>query len=166
MARTQNNQRRNKPWSTFPKLHDGVQKLLDEDNLAWTFRNHDDEKSCIDSYSTHIMGSFICYRKECPNRGWGSRKVAIRIRKYNGNQYNAVVYHQRCAKCDFLSVPKLNDSYAERVAYRIKRWSGIEMETPPFSEKSGPPHMSHLCEGCKAGHCTELLSLGIGSLEL
>jgi hypothetical protein len=81
--------------------------------------------------------------------------VAILIRRYKGNRYNAVVYHQRCASCNNLSTPKPNASYAERVAYRIKRWAGIKMKSPPYSKKKGLPHKSHLCEGCKAGLCPE-----------
>ena len=42
------------------------------------------------------------------------------------------------------------------MAYRIKKWNGIEMEVPDFSGKKGAPHESDLCEGCKAGHCSEL----------
>jgi hypothetical protein len=42
-----------------------------------------------------------------------------------------------------LSKPILDDSYVERVAYRLKKWCGVELERPEF------------CEGCKAGHCGE-----------
>src|SRR5688572_18791187 len=111
------NTKKKPSWSMFPKLHDDVQDLLKENNLMWTFHNQKDGQGCIDTYSTHIMGRFTCHRERCRNPGWGSKKVAILIRRYKGNRYNAVVYHQRCASCNNLSTPKPNASYAERVAY-------------------------------------------------
>ncbi|KAK0387724.1 hypothetical protein NLU13_3969 [Sarocladium strictum] len=153
MTGPKSKKRQKNPWSMHPKLHDDVQRLLEEDGLEWAFHDQDNQKGCINEYSTHIMGRFACHKKECLKRGWGSKKVAILIRRYEGNRYNAVVYHQRCEKCNSLSIPKLNDSYAERVADRIKRWAGIELERPPYSKKQGLPHKSHLCEGCKAGRC-------------
>ncbi|KAI0437513.1 hypothetical protein F4803DRAFT_538395 [Xylaria telfairii] len=57
--------------------------------------------------------------------------------------------------CDTLSTPRVDNSYAERVAYRIKKWSGIKLEKPPRSSRKmlARPHEEELCEGCKAGHC-------------
>lgn len=52
-----------------------------------------------------------------------------------------------------LSSPILDDSYAERVAYRLKKWCGVELERPKFSGQSKGPHEEEFCEGCKAGHC-------------
>ena len=54
-----------------------------------------------------------------------------------------------------LSRPILDDSYAERVAYRLKKWCGVELERPEFSGQSKGPHEKKFCEGCKAGHCSE-----------
>jgi hypothetical protein len=39
--------------------------------------------------------------------------------------------------------------------YWIKKWEGIKVETPEHSGKKGLPHASALCEGCKAGHCSQ-----------
>lgn len=46
-------------------------------------------------------------------------------------------------------------NFSERVSYRIKKWSGVEMERRPFSRDldNKRPHESDLCEGCKHGHC-------------
>lgn len=83
--------------------------------------------------------------------------IAITFRLYPGSRYNARVYHQRCKSCEALSWPKLDYSYADRVAYRIKRWSGVQMETAfYYLQKSKGPHNSRLYEGCKDGHCEEL----------
>ena len=51
----------------------------------------------------------------------------------------------------------LDESYAERVAYRLKKWCGVEVEPPHYNpEPKGPPHEIELCEGCKDGHCAEM----------
>jgi hypothetical protein len=74
---------------------------------------------------------------------------------YGGERYNARVYHQRCMVCNFLSRLILDDSYAERVAYRLKKWCRVELELPEFSGESKGPHAKEFCEDCKAGHCSE-----------
>jgi hypothetical protein len=82
-------------------------------------------------------------------------RIAITIRMYRGERYNTRVYHQRCKACNSLSRPILDDSYAKRVAYRLKKWCGVELERPEFSGQSKGPHEAKFCEGCKAGHCGE-----------
>lgn len=52
-------------------------------------------------------------------------------------------------------MPMPDDSYAERVAYRLLKWSGADQERPEYSGGSKGPHRSELCEGCRAGHCVE-----------
>jgi hypothetical protein len=101
------------------------------------------------------MGRFPCHNTKCKSKGWFSRKIAVTIRLYPGERYNARVYHQRCIRCNSVSRPVLDETYAERVAYWIKQWNGIWVEKPPISKASKGPHNSKLCEGCKAGHCTE-----------
>jgi hypothetical protein len=141
--------------SMYPTLHENVSQLLEEDNLYFSFYDDDDESSnCIKSYDTNVMGRFSCHNRSCSSQGWSSRVVAITIRMYPEMQYNARVYYQRCRQCNRPSKPKLDDSYAERVAYRLKKWSGVDMEQPHYSGHSKGPHESNLCEGCKAGHCT------------
>ncbi|EEU36114.1 uncharacterized protein NECHADRAFT_53170 [Fusarium vanettenii 77-13-4] len=145
-----------KSWSMYPALHDELLKELEEDDLYLTFNNNDDERGRIETYDTNIMGRFTCHNNNCTSRGWSSKKIAITIRMYNGDRYNARVYHQRCRSCNWLSRPDLDvDTYVDRVAYRLKKWSGVEVERPFYSRKIGKPHERALCEGCKNGHCKE-----------
>ena len=143
-------------WSTYPALHEDVSRLLDDDDLYYDFREGANHKNCTKEYDTNIMGRFICRNKACKTDGWSSKKIAVTIRMYPGAQYDATVYHQRCRACNSLSKPILDGSYAERVAYRLKKWAGIEMDRPQYSGKSKGPHRNDLCEGCKDGHCSEL----------
>ena len=143
-----------KPWSMYPALHDSVKRLLKEDDLSFTFFAIDEDKGCIEQYDTNIMGRFRCLNRVCTKGGWASKVVAITIRMYPEQKYNARVYHQHCKSCGGLSKPFPDDSYAERIAYRLKRWSGIEMDQPPYTDgTSKRPHEIALCEGCKHGHC-------------
>lgn len=148
-----------KPWSMHPNRHHDVKQLLQEENIHFTFRNNTDFSGCTDSYDTSIMGRFFCRNRRCQTNGWSSKKIALTIRKYPGKQYNAVVYHQRCERCKTLANPTLDGTYAERIAYRLKKWSGLEVDAPYFSGQSNRPHQKDLCEGCKAGHCSALCIL-------
>ena len=146
-------------WSMYPALHDDVSRLLEEDDLHFDFHRNDDNKNRIEDYDTNIMGRFTCRSRACSSNGWTSKKIAITIRMYPGEEYNARVYNQRCQECNSLGEPHLDvDSYAERVAYRIKKWCGIEMDRPNYSGQSKGPHQKALCEGCKNGHCSQLRS--------
>ncbi|RAL00841.1 3CxxC-type zinc finger protein [Aspergillus ibericus CBS 121593] len=145
-------------WSMYPALHTDILDLLPSTLPPPTFHPFDDSHTCTRSYDTNIMGRFTCANPSCSSTGWSSMKIAITIRKYRDNEYNARVYHQRCKECDWLSRPELDESYAERVAYRIKKWGGVRMERPVYSMgrgKSNGPHNRKLCEGCKEGHCRE-----------
>lgn len=142
-------------WSVYPELHNSVSQLLAEADLdTFDFHEIDDPDTCVKQYDTNIMGRFRCHNQACASKGWGSKQVAITIRMYNDHTYNARVYFQRCQSCNRSSKPILDGSYAERIAYRIKKWNGVEVEVPVYSHKDDKaPHQSHLCEGCKAGHC-------------
>lgn len=142
--------------SLQPSRHQEVAELLEENNLRFGFHNVDDD-NCFKDYDTNIMGRFVCRNNRCATNGWGSKKIAVTIRLYHGKKYNALVYHQRCRDCNAVSQPILDDTYAERVAYRLKKWSGIHMERPQHKKGNKKPHLSSLCEGCKAGHCSDLL---------
>ncbi|KAJ0118743.1 hypothetical protein J7T55_012997 [Diaporthe amygdali] len=144
-------------YCTFPSLHDDVSALLEEDDLYFGFHDEDDPKGCIKEYDTNIMGRFVCRNSSCSCTGWSSKKIAITIRMYPGAEYNARVYKQRCLSCKALGDLFLEHggSYADRVAYRIKKWCGVKMALPTYLGDSKGPHQSELCEGCKAGHCTE-----------
>ncbi|OQE17977.1 hypothetical protein PENSTE_c019G00159 [Penicillium steckii] len=152
MTRKRQNKKAKK-WSMYQSLHSSVSTLLAEENLAYQFNSNDNDTEVSDSYDSFIMGRFTCHNPTCKSDGWSSKKIAITIRKYPGFRYNVRVYHQRCKSCNSLSKPYLDHSYAERVAYRLKKWEGIRMEKPNYSGKSNGPHNQHLCEGCKAGHC-------------
>ena len=150
------NSKRNRSWSMYQTLHDEVSRLLEEEDLHFDFYNNDDTKGWINEYDTNIMGRFICRNQGCKTTGWSSKRVAITIRMYPGVRYNARVYNQRCLGCNTLGEPRLDNSYAERVAYRLKKWCGIKMDRPSHSGRSKGPHLSALCEGCKNGHCSQL----------
>ncbi len=156
MPTTKSKMRR--PWSIYPNLHDNVSCLLEENDLFFDFHEDDNSETCTKTYDTFIMGRFMCYNRACDSNGWSSKKIAITVRMYRGAQYNARVYNQRCQRCKRLGKPRLDDSYAERVAYRLKKWCGIEMDRPDHSGQSKGPHRSGLCEGCRDGHCTQLWS--------
>ncbi|KAH7353598.1 zinc-binding domain-containing protein [Plectosphaerella cucumerina] len=142
-------------WSMFPALHHTVDALLAEDGLSFSFHNDDTDLGVSKDWDTNIMGRFRCQNPKCSS-GWSSKKIAITIRMYPDHRYNARVYHQRCNDCNTTCRPHVDDSYADRVAYRLKVWLGISMTPPPHgNEKSKAPHRRDLCEGCKAGHCEE-----------
>ena len=151
--------KKNQNWSMYPHLHDDVSRLLEEDDLYFDFHENDDPQTCIEDYDTNVMGRFSCHNRACDSNGWSSKMIAITIRMYHGARYNARVYNQRCQRCNHLGKPRLDDTYAERVAYRLKKWCGIEMDRPNHSGQSKGPHRSNLCEGCKNGHCTQLKNI-------
>lgn len=142
-------------WSMYPECHDQVARLLEIDDLAFGFHGNDDPRRSMKEYDTTIMGRFRCENPSCGSDGWSSKKIAITIRLFQSQRYNARVYHQRCKSCNWISRPALDDSYAERIVYRLKKWRGIRVETPPRSEGSNKPHERSLCEGCKNGRCAE-----------
>jgi hypothetical protein len=79
---------------------------------------------------------------------------SIMIRRYPNNRYNALVDFQNCKQCKWVAEPQM-EQYAERVAYRLKKWSGVRMQPPPHSGgKTKGPHRKDLCHGCKAGRCS------------
>ena len=145
-----------KKWSMYPSLHSDVSNLLSEHSLFFQFYEKDDGKNCENEYDTNIMGRFTCRNPACSARTWSSKQIAITIRSYSGARYNARVYHQSCKGCGMPSKPYLDASYAERVAYRLKKWCGVQMDVPYFSGRSNGPHRRDLCEGCKHGHCSGL----------
>lgn len=108
------------------------------------------------------MGRFMCNNDTCRKQFWNSRKVPIEIRGFDNNGYIAIVYNQRCKSCDWLGTFELDEqSYIERVAYRLKKWAGVEMEAPPINGTEGPPHERAYCEGCKRGKCREGVGFGL-----
>jgi len=141
---------------TFPLLHQDVANAVSDEIASTWFNRNASDNNCQNEYSTHVMGKFTCTNHGCTKDGWTSKKVAIRIRGYARNGYNAVVFNQRCVDCNRLGNLTLDEnSYVERVAYRLRKWAGIRVEGQPYSGKEGPPHKRELCEGCKQGYCKE-----------
>ncbi|KAL1839644.1 hypothetical protein VTJ49DRAFT_1305 [Mycothermus thermophilus] len=144
------------PSKTFPDLHGRIAAELAGENIqpSWWFNSSGTDHTSTKEHDTHIMGQFECGNDACRNHGWSSKKVAIQIRQFKGHGYDAVVFNQRCKECESLGLMKIKkNSYVERVSYRLKRWSGINVERPIYEGKEGPPHLRHLCEGCSTGHC-------------
>ncbi|KAK2035804.1 hypothetical protein LZ31DRAFT_435967, partial [Colletotrichum somersetense] len=138
----------------YPFLHKDVSKVVFNDLPLTLFNNNGSEDSSINEYSTNVMGKFKCDNPNCSNTLWTSKKMAIVIRGYQKNGYDAVVFNQRCKSCEELGSFTLDKrSYVERIAYRLKRWAGISTEQPFYAGKDGPPHQADLCEGCKRGYC-------------
>ncbi|KAI0008983.1 zinc-binding domain-containing protein [Xylariaceae sp. FL0662B] len=140
---------------TYPSLHhEVVMAVSDEIPIPWFNKKNDNNTN--KTYSTHVMGKFKCNNGGCSNSGWGSKKVAIQIRGYSGNGYNATVFSQRCRSCNTFGAFTLDEnSYIERVAYRLKKWAGVQVEKQRYTEERGPPHRRKLCEGCRLGVCSE-----------
>ncbi|KAF9894661.1 hypothetical protein FE257_006549 [Aspergillus nanangensis] len=150
---------RNATFSMYPTLHDKVSQLLNEAGLDLSFHNKDTGGGggAIKTKDSCIMGRFECHNPKCESTGWSSLKIAITIRQYRGQKYNARVYHQRCQRCNWVSRPDLDEgSYAERVTYWLKKWNGVDVKKSPSSGERKGPHDRELCEGCKAGHCPDL----------
>ncbi|ROV97971.1 hypothetical protein VMCG_06974 [Cytospora schulzeri] len=117
-----NNQDTNPQASyTFPQLHHEVSSVVSGE-IGSTWYNRQAGGNSNKEYSTYVMGKFKCNNNKCPKNAWSSKRVAIRIRGYPNNGYNAVVFNQRCESCNRLGILTLNKtSYVERVSYRIKK---------------------------------------------
>lgn len=143
-----------KRWSLQSPLHRDVASVLKQDGLRFKFHDVDDEQGVINEFDSHVMGRFVCGNKGCPCTGWGSRRIAVTIRQYEGKRYNARVYHQRCRKCGEVGGLRLDgESYVQRVSYRIRKWNGVEVEEPPYRVGGRLPHDGDLCCGCAVGRC-------------
>ncbi|PHH49765.1 hypothetical protein CFIMG_003932RAa [Ceratocystis fimbriata CBS 114723] len=141
-----------KTKSMYPNLHGEVEVQLRGSGLSFKFYKKLKEQP-IDTYTTSIMGKFLCHSSGCEADGWASKKIAVTIQLYQHNRYNAIVYHQRCKECNHLSRPKLDSSYAERVAYRLKKWNNIAQPKADYTYKESDPHLDEFCEACKVGVC-------------
>jgi len=145
--------------ATYPSLHEDVVNALDNvPEPVPSFNHNGCNSEVIKDYNTSIMGRFACQNPKCSSTGWSSKKIAIQIRGFRDNTYDAVVFKQRCRTCENLGTMHINEnSYIERVAYRLKKWAGVPVETPEYNaEERGLPHESSLCEGCKARCCPML----------
>jgi hypothetical protein len=116
----------------FPALHAKItEAVFPEITSTWFHENNDDD-NFNHQWLTHVMGRFICNNNVCKKQLWVSGKVPIEIRGYGGDGYSAIVYNQRCKSCNWLGtfVPD-DESYIDRVAYRLKKWAGVRV-VPPY----------------------------------
>ncbi|KAK3817132.1 MAG: zinc-binding domain-containing protein [Linnemannia elongata] len=148
---TKNTNSKPSSWSLYPELFGSVDVYLKK---PFTFYDVDDDGlHALKEYDTFVSGFFLCSER-CSKRGWSSGKIAISIRLYDHEQYNARIHHQRCRVCDALSRPTLDaDTYGERVSYRLNKWSGFKMSHPIYGKKTTPPHDCENCEACSIGRC-------------
>ena len=145
-----------KSSSMFPVLHQNVVNALSGAIPSVWFKRNNTDQGSSDQYSTFVMGRFQCDNAGCAKDGWSSKKVAILIRRFPRNGYNAVVFGQRCQSCHRLGSLTLDEnSYVDRVTYRLQKWAGVVTEKQDYFKKEGPPHRSDLCEGCKRGYCQQ-----------
>lgn len=138
----------------FPTLHQDVVRAVSDTIASPWYRESHENTRIKNEYTSYVMGKFKCVNGACTTDGWGSKKVTILIRGYDGNGYDATVFNQRCRGCRQLGRLTLDEqSYVERVAYRIQKWAGVHVERQPFASTKGLPHKRDLCEGCKRGIC-------------
>ncbi|KAK8136006.1 hypothetical protein PG984_003946 [Apiospora sp. TS-2023a] len=143
----------------FPWLHKRVVDAVRDQIDQVAFHNKGQDSEAHENYETYIMGKFTCNNDRCTKDAWSSKKVTIIIRRFaDGGQglgYNASVFNQRCKSCNTLGTFSINqNSYVERVAYRLRSWAGVEQERAPYNHtETSRPHREDLCEGCRKGHC-------------
>jgi hypothetical protein len=141
------------PWSLHHSRHRDVLRLLQDSGLSFDFHDVDDPFNSTREYDTNVMGRFPCWNTHCFSSGWSSKMIPMTIRLYPDSRYNVRVYNQRCQECGKMSLPRLDGSYAGRVVYRLKKWSGIDLDAPFFSDRCNGPHLTAFCEGCRNGRC-------------
>ncbi|KAH6852782.1 zinc-binding domain-containing protein [Alternaria alternata] len=153
-ARVAKLQKETRTSFTFPELHQRIAEAV-APAITSTWFNSKTKAHLEKEKNTNIIGTFTCVNDRCGKNGWSSGLVAIWIRGYTRNGYNAIVYNQRCNFCDWLGCLEMDEqSYVERIAYRLKAWAGVNDEQANFRSKLlRGPHDSEHCEGCKAGHC-------------
>lgn len=142
--------------SMYPELHNYVAESLDDDGLEYSFRDHDKKVDIKRQYDTNIIGEFVCGNKACVRHKWHSNSIAITIQEYEDKSYNVVVYHQICSRCKKSTRATLDKlSYSDRVAYRLKKWNGIDSKQLVREVESKGDHKEKLCEGCIKGLCSK-----------
>ena len=89
----------------------------------------DSNNNSNNDYSTHVMGKFKCNNNACSIYGWGGKKVAILIRGYPGNGFNAPVHNQpRRTRNRLGRICDNEKSYVDRVAYRFDGTAILPLE--------------------------------------
>ena len=136
----------------FPLLHQNVVNAISHKITSTRFHKKDSNRDFNNKYSTYVMGKFKCNNNACSTGGQGSKKVAILIKEYPRNGYNAIVFNQHCKSCNQLSTLTLDKKlYINQVTYRLKKQAGILIKQQYYASKEGLPHERDLCKGYKRG---------------
>jgi hypothetical protein len=154
-ARVAKQQKETRTSFTFPELHQRIAEAVSP-AITSTWFNYEEKARPENgqNYITCVMGKFTCVNNGCRKNGWSSKVVAVKIRGYARSGYNVTVYNQHCKACGWLGRFTLDEeSYVERIAYRLKRWAGMRIDPPPFNRMKTKEHESIHCEGCKVGDC-------------
>jgi len=114
--------------SMHSMLHDDVARLLLPHKLFFSLQNVDEDGMCIEEYDTNIMGQFACNNPNCRSGGWWSKKLQLQSACMTEKSTTRECT-TKAAEDDQLGQSTLDESYADRVAYRLKTWSGLPMET-------------------------------------
>lgn len=139
-------------YSLYPSLHDSVQGMLGKSKkFKFNFNDEDTDLDCKIG-ETRVVGTFRCENPKCKHE-WTSGKISTVVRSYPKRLYNAKVFHQRCKRCNKPIKPSLDDTYADRVAYRLKVLNDLPVERREFVGDTDSIHDSRRCEGCRAGYC-------------
>ncbi|KAK3347153.1 zinc-binding domain-containing protein [Lasiosphaeria hispida] len=154
----------------YPHLHGRVVEALLPDVLdpePWFVHEPGTREN---RKETFIVGRFSCPNQSCRKAGWTTGKVCIHITSYANSGYRAIVWSQRCKLCDTMGILALDEqSYIDRVAFRLKKWAGLVVPAVPYVKRGTPPHLSDFCEACIAGFCERgvlSLSTSMNALRL
>jgi hypothetical protein len=77
----------------FPSLHEDVVDAVSYSMASIWFCESNSDRGANNKYTTHVMGKVRCMKGTCDINGWSSKKVAILIRGYAENGYNATVFN-------------------------------------------------------------------------
>ncbi|KAF5562665.1 hypothetical protein FNAPI_3104 [Fusarium napiforme] len=93
-------------------------------------------------------------------REYEGNHIAIRIREYEGNQYNVKVYHQQCSRCETpIRAMLKQQAYADRVAFHIKRWNGIDIKPPNIEVEPKVNYSKELYRGFVGASSIEVINI-------
>lgn len=138
------------PTARYPLLHEAVAKAFDNVSQPVPlplFQHHAHKSKVTRDDTTSIAGRFQCRNHKGYAPSWGSKEIAIQIREFADNTYDAVVFKQLCRKCHHPASVRIDEeSYVERVVCQLRKWAGVPIETPEHSEEEGegPPRESSL----------------------
>ena len=96
------------------------------------------------------MGHYDCDNDACHNEMWSSKHICLDVYVDKAKDlYHVPVYGQECEHCKELGIMHIHEqSYVDRVVYRVRVEYGQDVPRLPFSRKK-KPHVSKLCEARK-----------------